>query len=257
MNHKIKQIVIIVTISLIWVGCKEAPTVNYTVNNQYERLEINDSIPADKSIEAFIEPYHNHLNNTLDEPLSYTPVTLNKSEGKYNTAIGNLMTDVVTDRLHSLLPEYQIDGIDIVLLNHGGIRSVISKGNISTRNAYEVMPFENELVLLELQGKAIHDMVAYLVRSSSPHPFKGLQIERNEQDDSYTYTIQGQEPQEEQWYTVATIDYLANKGDYMDFFANARNRVDTGYKLRNALIDYLKVTDTIQPYTDDRMTLKR
>lgn len=257
MNYKIKQIVIVITISLIWVGCKDRSPSTQTVSSHYERLEITDSISGDKAIENFIEPYHNHLNNTLDEPLSYTPVTLNKSDGTYNTAIGNLMTDVVTDRLNKLLPEYGIDAIDVVLLNHGGIRSVISKGDISTRNAYEVMPFENELVLLELQGKAIKDMVAYLVRSSSPHPFKGLHIERNEDGSSFSYTIQGKTPQDEEWYTVATIDYLANKGDYMDFFANSRNRIDTGYKLRNALIDYLKITDTLQPYTDDRMTINR
>jgi hypothetical protein len=49
-------------------------------------------------IENFIKPYREHINNDLDSILAYCPETLDKSTGKWQTTIGNLMADVTLSR---------------------------------------------------------------------------------------------------------------------------------------------------------------
>ena len=90
-----------------------------------------------------------------------------KSDGDLNTAIGNLMADVVMEQAGPVFKSRTGNEIDMVLLNHGGIRSGLNKGNISTRSAYALMPFENEIVVAELSGEKIKEMLTYLERAKT------------------------------------------------------------------------------------------
>ena len=136
----------------------------------YEIISINDSIVKNDSIEAFILPYRTHLNTTLDSTLAYAPETYSKKDGELNTAIGNFMADVVLSEGNPIFKARTGKNIDGVLLNHGGIRSVISKGNISARTAFEVMPFENSVVVVSLKGKQINALFDYLSKAKRAHP---------------------------------------------------------------------------------------
>ena len=84
--------------------------------------------------------------SNIDSVISYAPETYSKKDGNLNTAIGNLMADAVFSEANPVFNKRTGQNIDFVILNHGGIRSMIPKGNITTRTAYNVMPFENSVV---------------------------------------------------------------------------------------------------------------
>ena len=249
MHLNIKHFVVFITI-LLTFSCREPA---YRLSEIHaKQLPITDSISSVDSIENVISPYRNRLNEVLDEPISYAPRVISKNDGRYNSSAGNLMADIVFEQANPIFTSRKDKGIDFVVLNHGGIRSVISKGNITSRTAYEVMPFENKIVVLELKGKAVRDLVTYLVRSGRPHPISGLQIILEKNDQLSSVNIQGQPFDEKRTYYVATSDYLANGGDAMHFFKEGTSRTETDYLLRNAMIDYFKKTDTLKCAVDDR-----
>ncbi|MBT8183083.1 MAG: 5'-nucleotidase C-terminal domain-containing protein, partial [Eudoraea sp.] len=142
--------------------------------------------------------------------------------------------------------------IDFVLLNHGGIRSIISKGNITTRTAYQVMPFENAVVVLDLKGKQVQELIEYLVRNKRAHPISKLHIELDAEFTLKKALIDGKPFDINKNYLVCTNDYLANGGDRMNFFKTNDTLYVLDYKIRNALIDYFKKVDTINPKRDNR-----
>jgi hypothetical protein len=65
-------------------------------------------------IENFIKPYREHINNDLDSILAYCPETLDKSTGKWQTTIGNLMADVTLSRGNTVFQSEKKKNIDIV-----------------------------------------------------------------------------------------------------------------------------------------------
>jgi hypothetical protein len=72
----------------------------------------------------------NHIENIsiiLDSILAYCPETLDKSTGKWQTTIGNLMADVTLSRGNTVFQSREKKNIDICLLNSGGIRSILPK----------------------------------------------------------------------------------------------------------------------------------
>lgn len=217
-----------------------------------QQLRITDSIAANDSIAEFIRPYKEHIDKEMNSVLAYTPFDLTKSDGDLNTAIGNMMADAVMELSSPVFKERTGEAIDIVLLNFGGIRSAISKGNITTRTAFEVMPFENEVVVAHMQGIHVQKMIDYLVDAGSAHPVAGLTLELGENNSIQKALVQGQPLDGQKMYYVATNDYLLQGGDNMVFFSNAREVTSLDYKIRNVLIDYFTLKDTIAPVIDQR-----
>ena len=208
----------------------------------------NKEIPE---IEAYIKPYREHIDQELNAPISYAPETLDKS-GKWQTTIGNLLADITLQRGNTIFYTRENKKIDLCILNNGGIRSIIPKGKITLKTAFEVMPFENTSIVVALKGEQILEMVNYFISEKKPHPISGITFTISINGPK-NILIQGKPIENERVYYVITNDYLANGGDKMDFFKKGIASYDLNYKLRNILIDYFKETDTIPIIKDQRI----
>ncbi len=231
-------------------NCKEPKA--YLSKIEGKQIQLIDSIAIDSEIEAFIKPYRTHIMKDLDSILAYAPNTYSKTDGDFNTAIGNFMADAVFDEANPIFKQRTGKNIDMVLLNHGGIRSIISKGNITTRTAFELMPFENTLIVVALKGSQIDSLTTYLSKAHKAHPISKLKLAIDENYNIVEATINGKKIDKNQTYYVATNDYLFNGGDDMTFFKTNEGFTVLDYKIRNALIDNFKKADTINPIRDNR-----
>ncbi len=248
MDLKIEHFVIFLTLG-IFFSCQDAISIAKIEGRQ---IEIGASIKASDSIENFVSPYRKRIDAVLDSTLAYSPLTISKTDGTYNTTAGNLLADIVLSEAGPIFKSRTGEDIDFVVLNHGGIRSIIPIGKVTARSAYEVMPFENSIVVAKLSGKFIKDMVLYLRDYGRPHPISGMQIVLNRENEIESVRIQGEVLDENRTYNIATSDYLLNGGDNMVFFKDAEKTTKIDYKIRNAMIDYFNKVDTIAPVVDDR-----
>ncbi|TLP81276.1 5'-nucleotidase C-terminal domain-containing protein [Maribacter sp. ACAM166] len=246
---KIKHFVIFFALSVL-ASCKNQK--EHLTELTGKQIPIDSSYSSIDSIQNFINPYHDRVEQILDSTLAYATSTITKSDGKFNTTAGNLMADIVLTETDPIFNKRTGHHIDFVLLNHGGIRSVISKGNVTARTAYEVMPFENDVVVVELRGETLLKMVDYLIKSKQAHPVAGIQLILNKDNTLNTFTIAGKPLDVNRNYFVATSDYLVTGGDNMNFFKEALSKTETDYKIRNAMIDYFSKKDTIAPTVDLR-----
>jgi len=241
---------IVAVITFLAFNCKH-PKV-YLSKIEGKQIHIADTLASDSQIEAFIKPYREHIEKDLDSVLAYSMDTYSKSDGAFNTAIGNFMADVVYDEANPIFKSRTGNNIDMVILNHGGIRSIISKGNITTRTAYEIMPFENSIVVVAIKGTQIDSLTNYLSRAKQAHPISKLKLVINKNFKVVDASIKGERIDPYRIYYVATNDYLYNGGDDMYFFKPNEGLYVLDYKIRNALIDNFKEVDTINPIRDDR-----
>lgn len=251
MYLRIKHFVVFITIFSI-LSCHEREYHLSEIHGAQLPIEPSSAETEIDSIENFIAPYRNHVNSVLDAPLSYAPKTISSSDGRYNSSAGNLLADIVMEQANPVFKSRVNKDIDFVVLNHGGIRSVISRGDVSSRTAYEVMPFENKIVIVEMRGKPVRDLVSHLINSNRPHPISGIEIVTGHNDQLVSVTIQGRPFDENHTYYVATADYLFNGGDDMKFFKDTLKYTEIQYLVRNAMIDYFKKNDTILASVDDR-----
>ncbi len=246
---RIKHFVVFITISCSFSCNQKPPALSKIVASQ---VQIDSSSTTSDSVEVFLDPYSKHMNQVLDSALAYAPKKISKGDGEYNTTAGNLLADIMLSQTQPIFKSRTGKNIDFVLFNHGGIRSILSKGKVSARNAYEVMPFENTVAVVALKGSSIHDLVSYLVQTKRAHPISGMQVVLNRDGSLKSATIQGKPIDDSRVYYVTTSNYLVSGGDNMIFFREALEVFETDYKIRNMLIDYFGKVDTLNPKIDDR-----
>lgn len=126
---------------------------------------------------------------------------------------------------------------DLAVINIGGIRSQafpIGVGeNILVSKIYEIMPFDNVLKTTELYGSDIRTLVnnGSLVKSAN------VDVRSN------TIYINGSPLNDQQKYSVATIDYIFDQKSYP--FYKGTNSVNTGVLFRDILIAKVEATQDI------------
>jgi len=239
----------ILSFCFVLVACKtESNWQKYGYN-----IEINQQVLSDSSIVKYYQPFKKNLEESLmNTPISYSPETYKKNDGELNSTLSNMFADATYEMSNPVFNKMSGKNIDIVLLNNGGIRSIISKGNISEKTAFELMPFENSIVVLELNGLSIIKMIDYLRKVKLQHPISGLQITLNNDYSVNEVKINGVSIENEKKYYVATTDYLLEGGDKMYFLAETTKTTDINYKMRDILIDYFKKYDTLKLKSDNR-----
>ena len=243
-----KLVKIIMIISLI-LSCNNSRIL---VNTDGKNISINREIEPVNQVEDIINPYKLNLDKTINKVLSFSVDNYSKNDGDYNTAIGNLMADAVLELTNPVFKNKTEKNIDMVLLNHGGIRSILPKGKVTTKTAYKLMPFENSVVVTALKGSVVFEMINYLKISNKAHPISGLELVINADDSYKKIQIGGKAVDSEKLYYIATSDYLYKGGDQMEFFKKSDTLYKLNYKIRNVLLDYFSIHDTLNPEADQR-----
>lgn len=217
-----------------------------------QTLAIDSLILPDSSMLQTITIYRQAIETEMNQILAYSEVhiTKNQPEGLLN----NFVADLILEMCNKF---YAPEGktYDVVLLNNGGLRAALPKGIITVGDVYRLMPFENEVVVVTLQPDKFLQMVQYIIESGG-QPFAGMRIV-TKQLQITELTIQGNPFDEKRNYTVITSDYLAAGGDKMNFFQNPVDYQPLGIKVRDVIIEYLKLqtrqNQVIHPKLDGRI----
>jgi 2',3'-cyclic-nucleotide 2'-phosphodiesterase (5'-nucleotidase family) len=122
-------------------------------------------------------------------------------------------------------------------VNYGGLRASLPQGNITIGNVFELMPFENEVVLIKVSGMSIR-MMADKIAERGGEGISGIILGIREFKVS-SLQIGGKPVERDSDYWLVTSDYIANGGDQMSMFKNSIERINTKLKLRDVLIQTL------------------
>ncbi|WP_111709177.1 5'-nucleotidase C-terminal domain-containing protein [Lutibacter citreus] len=214
-------------------------------------LPITKEIKSVQQIDSFILPYKLKVEKEMNTILSYTKKDLVRTDGILESSLGNLMADMCFERANPIFNSRTGKNIDFALFNYGGIRAGITKGDITTANAFNLMPFENSLVVVELTAKKVNELVQYLIDKHIANPIS-KHIKLAISDNSYDLKIKNKKLDPAKTYFVLTSNYLQKGGDQMTFFSNPVSINLLDYKVRNAIIDYFSEKDTIYSNLDNR-----
>ncbi len=170
------------------------------------------------------------------------------------TTLGNFVCDAL---IYAGKLEFKTDP-DLIILNRGGLRINLPKGEIKVSTIFELMPFENELVMLNVSGqKLLEHLPAFLEKK---HPFAGMKV-KMENRKVISILINGVTVDEKKNYVVFTSDYLSNGGDNIGFLKEPASLKTSNLKIRDAIIKYCNyLTENkkqITPYTDGRFEISK
>ena len=218
-----------------------------------KNISLSKDLPEDAAFTKVIEPYKAELEGKMNTKISYTNVDLNKQGD--NSNLGNLLADFTFEGADDWARKNGIpNGVDAAVINVGGIRSTIGKGDILTKHIYEVMPFENEVMIVKMKGSDLKGLFDYYLKTQKNNPVSRLYIE-TDNGMSVKELINGKEVDPAKTYYIATSDYLALGGDNMAFFGKGE-MISTGIKLRDLFLEKFKANPEIVAPKDVRLLFK-
>lgn len=208
---------------------------------------------ADTSVANFLQPYRQGLDRAMNEVLTRTTGRIEK--GQPNGPLNDLLTDALLQQASQRYGK----PIDVSHLNFGGIRNNLPEGNITTGSVFEVMPFDNQLVVLTLTGDMLQQLLNHF-SGGNKLVVGGVRAKIHEGKVQAVTFANGRTLQPNETYTVAMSDYIADGGDNADFLKNAVRRENINYLIRDALIDYFrqqgKSGQPITPVSDGRISIE-
>ena len=221
------------------------------------QIVVDESIPADPEIEKLLAPYSakvralNLVIGRLERPLKKEPVGAG--------TLGNFVTDGIRTYAESKLGK----PIDLAIMNAGGLRkNTISEGELRASDVFELLPFENALMVVQISGANLLKLLPPLVRDAQ----SGARLQYKWNDQNRPEFISGKlidaegherEVDPNKLYTIVTIDYLLKVGGgAFAVLKEATNVTPLNITLRDAMMEYVKSETAagrvIRAHVDDR-----
>ncbi|MGC5585199.1 bifunctional metallophosphatase/5'-nucleotidase [Ornithinimicrobium sp. W1665] len=192
----------------------------------------NATISPDPQIQAIVDEWVARGDVVGETVVGSTAEAIEGDEGtagpngersrSFETPMANLVAD-------SILWGTQENGAQIAFMNVGGVRASLDQGDVTYREAYEVMPFNNILVTVTMTGAQIEAVLNQQYIATRGRPQLALGV-----SEGFTYTwdntakavvpgtmeLNGVPIEPDATYRVSTLNFLQEGGDGFTAFGS-------------------------------------
>lgn len=227
------------------------------IETRARRLEVDSAVPDDPEVVKMLAPYSDRVRE-LSKVIGRLEGGLKKS-GIGGGTLGNFVTDAMRAQAKARLGK----PVTLAVMNSGGLRkNDIAAGELRASDIFELLPFENALVAVDLTGVQLAKLLAIVPRDAQA----GARIHFKYNDRDRAEFISGklidengkeQEIDPNKIYTIITIDYLLRlaSGAYA-MLQEAKNTTPLNITLRDGVMNYVKAETAagrpIRSVVDDR-----
>ena len=185
----------------------------------------------------------------MDEIIGQASMNITKFGMGTQNLIGNLVCEAMLDYTDA----------DFSFMNLGGIRDELLSGPISYRNVFNVMPFDNQIALIEVDGTFLKEIIETRV-SGSRHGLRtaGIKVVINRKRENFNriseLLIGGEPWQADKIYKIATSDFLLQGNAGLALLTKVPESQITRYEqgLRDVIVEYIRKYSPVNAVIDDR-----
>lgn len=232
---------------LAFVGCESTKEyVRHSFDSfEHRNVSVGSEISDDPEVAEFIKPYIAELGREMGRVITRAEGSFER--GAPEGTLGNLVADLSRSRASSELRQ----NVDIVVMNNGGLRIPLPAGDITVGMVYELMPFDNIIAVLTLNGQQVLQMADELAACGG-EPISGMRM-RIVNGKASDVLVGSREVKPDQKYLVATNNWMADGGGCVPALWNPLERNDLPILIRDAIIEHFNSRQSIAPKLDNRL----
>lgn len=246
-----KHFLPILLIPVLVLSCTK---VWHQADNQDQLYTINEEVKeVDQDIQSFLEPYKLRLDSQMNKVIGQLDHSINKQ--KPESTLGNWVADMILKKTS----DYFGKPVDFAICNYGGLRiPSISEGPVSIGKIYELMPFDNTVIVLELDKNTMIQLFDHMAKNGGWPISTGISY-AIQSEKAVDIQIQGKPLENNRTYYLAVSDFVANGGDNSDFLKN-RPKTTFSKLYRDAMIEFIveetNAGRTLSSKIENRVVLK-
>jgi 5'-nucleotidase/UDP-sugar diphosphatase len=217
-------------------------------NTHYRLHDLSEAVAEDAELKAYLQSKSAPFEAAREDLHSIATVTFEDKWGLEDSALGDLITDAFAayGRQH---------GAAIALHNRGGIRASLQAGPLRKDLLEAVLPFDNKLCLVEVPGAQLRKVLQQSLQGERLNHYLEIHGLRYgyDPDSRQLLFVQAQDLQgrwrllrDDTQYGVAINDYNFGGAEGFDF-GSSKLKQNTGRRLSEFLVDYVRSHPTISP----------
>lgn len=218
----------IIPLFLLFLGCR---TVQPITGIAFKDYIVAKGSRLDSSYVAMLQPYTDSVGKTMDQVLAKSSKELLKETP--NSTLGNFLADAYLEMARVKFDKRA----NVAFMNHGGVRiNRFAAGEITRRMVYEVMPFDNLLVVVEVKGDVLQAYLDKLASEGGGGGVSGITMGIKDKK-AVNVLIGGKALDLGRTYIMVNSDYAVDGGGGFTALKKLKQQ-RTQYFLRDAIIDY-------------------
>lgn len=225
---------------------------------QYEVIKIDSTFDEDANltIETYVDQLRQQKDKKMNQFIGISKETLTSFSPA--SPLSNLLVDMLFDWGNNYLSQKKLSQADLALLNFGGIRAALSKGNITVGDLFQISPFDNTVALVYAKGSELQKMLdAFTEKRNAPMAHVQT-IYKNGR--LISTTIGGKPIDPDRIYTIVTINFIAMGGDEILTPVTQASVLYLDTQVRDVFIEEIRKKTTqgieIESKIDDRVIIR-
>jgi len=184
-------------------------------------------------MDRWLDQYRHGVDSIMNNPVGTSARYMKNS----SDAAQNWVSDATMEIIRDLSG---IKNIDCAIMNKGGIRVDMPRGTVTEGTLGSMFPFDNRFVVLEVPGKELLESVKLMCARGGDAVSRELRATYNSKGEVTSAKVKGKNIDPNKTYIVATIDYLANGGDYMVPLTRCKRLFVDTQKYGNHILTYVR-----------------
>lgn len=218
------------------------------VENEFISIDSTLDAIQDSDYIRMLEPIRENMEQQLNIKIAVAPREMTRFRPECE------LLNWACDALAACARKYYDGEVDMAVVNAGGLRCDWAAGDITFRSVFELMPFDNELVVLTMKGTTLIELAENCVMLGGQGVSKEFRVTGlNGQLESVL--LSGKPIDPDATYYVATSDYLSGGADGLAALTHFTSRHMTGKKIRDLYIEYIAEQQVVEATIDGRMNL--
>ncbi len=239
------------------ISCTRQPM--RVVASHEEIIVIDSTLDAiqDTAYLSHLAPTTERLNEELNVVIGHAPRAMQSHLPESE------LLNWSCDALYDMAKQYYDGEIDFAVVNVGGIRCDWPAGDITRRNVFELMPFDNQLVILTLTGEKVIELCKCFAKNGGQGVSRHLRMTMHKvETSSYGVSqkdirINGKKVDKDAVYYIATSDYLSTGADHLTPLSEFLERKSTDKLIRDLYMEYILQNKIVEAHIDNRMKLDK
>ena len=221
-----------ILVSQSFLSCRSSQKISSIKGDMINISSQWDQVPDNKAL-TIVAPYKAKVDSIMSPIIGRSEMDMEAKRPE------SLLSNLIADILRNATIPHTGHPADLGIINIGGLRSSLNKGDITFGNIYEILPFQNTLCIVYIKGKNLKELMQNIV-SVGGEGVSNLELIANKQE-IVSVSIGGKPIDDEKIYEVATVDYLAEGNDKMIALQKAERKeyIETE-TVRELFLNYVK-----------------
>ena len=186
-----------------------APKYQY----RYKMVRIDSTYDSkvDPKLAKYVEKKRRQMEKQMQVVVAHTDAELESFAPE--SPLSNFLTDILLNEASKYVKDTTFDNLDLSMLNFGGIRTSMPKGDVTIGDLYRITPFDNYLTFIVLKGSELRKALGRFTDQFNA-PYSGATLVYTNNKPSQIL-VQGNPIDDNRLYKLVTLNFISDGGDHL------------------------------------------